>query len=183
MESRRVFLEEVNGRPQGAVFRFTQGLEAGINRLVWGPDGALYAGGVGMTGGWSWKGRQFGLQRLEFGETTAFEMLAVRAMPDGVEIEFTKPLAEGAADEIGSYLIQHWRYTATANYGGPKLDQKDLSVGKLTISTDRRKVRLTIPELESGRVLHLLLNEDIRSDGGDVLWTGECWYTMNSISC
>lgn len=48
---KRDFLEKINGRYQGAVFRFTQGLEAGVNRLRWGPDGALYVGGVGMEGG------------------------------------------------------------------------------------------------------------------------------------
>ncbi|MEO0473174.1 MAG: PA14 domain-containing protein, partial [Bacteroidota bacterium] len=65
---KRVFAEKVNGQYQGAVFRFTQGLEAGINRMAWGPDGALYVGGVGSTGNWrhmigelqNW----YGLQRL-----------------------------------------------------------------------------------------------------------------------
>ena len=33
---KRVFLEKINGAYQGAVFRFSQGLEAGINRMVWG---------------------------------------------------------------------------------------------------------------------------------------------------
>ncbi|MDH3651504.1 MAG: hypothetical protein OEQ53_17610, partial [Saprospiraceae bacterium] len=34
---KRVFLEEVSGALQGCVFRFTQGLESGVNRLAWGP--------------------------------------------------------------------------------------------------------------------------------------------------
>ena len=38
---KRDFLEMVNGEYQGAVFRFTQGLAAGVNRLRWGPDGAF----------------------------------------------------------------------------------------------------------------------------------------------
>ena len=38
---KRVFVEKVEGEYQGAVFRFTQGLEAGVNRILWGPDGAL----------------------------------------------------------------------------------------------------------------------------------------------
>ncbi|MBU1823167.1 MAG: c-type cytochrome, partial [Bacteroidetes bacterium] len=44
---KRDFLEKIKGSYQGAVFRFTQGLEAGVNRLRWGPDGALYIGEVG----------------------------------------------------------------------------------------------------------------------------------------
>ncbi|MCG8318050.1 MAG: hypothetical protein MI921_00995 [Cytophagales bacterium] len=38
---KRVFPEKVNGEYQGCVFRFSQGLEAGINRMVRGPDGGL----------------------------------------------------------------------------------------------------------------------------------------------
>jgi cytochrome c len=64
---KRVFAEKVNGQYQGAVFHFTQGLEAGINRLAWGSDGALYAGGVGSTGNWSHSGKlHYGLQRLTY---------------------------------------------------------------------------------------------------------------------
>ena len=78
---KRDFLEKINGEYQGAVFRFTQGLEAGVNRLCWGPDGALYVGEVGMVGGWSWKEKQYGLQRMKYNGKPTFEMLAVRAKP------------------------------------------------------------------------------------------------------
>ncbi|MEZ4905787.1 MAG: c-type cytochrome [Spirosomataceae bacterium] len=64
---KRDFLEKINGQYQGAVFRFSQGFEAGVNRLRWGPDGALYVGQVGMTGGgWSWKEKLCGLQKLTY---------------------------------------------------------------------------------------------------------------------
>ena len=92
---KRDFLEKVNGEYQGAVFRFTQGLEAGVNRLCWGPDGALYIGGIGMVGGWSWKEKQYGLQRMKYNGKPTFEMLAVRAKPQGFEIEFTDALEAG----------------------------------------------------------------------------------------
>src|SRR5262249_33561853 len=49
---------------QGTVFRFSQGIEAGVNRLAWGPDGCLYVGGVGSNGNWNHKNTKFGLQRL-----------------------------------------------------------------------------------------------------------------------
>ena len=56
---KRVFVEEVDGQYQGALFRFTQGLEAGVNRLVWGPDGKLYVGGVGNPGNWGHVGKNW----------------------------------------------------------------------------------------------------------------------------
>ena len=49
----RAYLEKVHGEYQGAVFRHTQGLEAGITRTTIGPDGAIYVGGLGA-------GRQLG---------------------------------------------------------------------------------------------------------------------------
>ncbi|HWB20325.1 MAG TPA: PA14 domain-containing protein, partial [Phycisphaerales bacterium] len=53
---KRVFAEKIDGDYQGCVFRFTQGLEAGINRVRFGPDGAIYVGGIGSTGDWGQEG-------------------------------------------------------------------------------------------------------------------------------
>lgn len=48
----RVALEMVNGRWQGAVFPFVKGFASGVNRIAFGPDGKLYAGGLRM-GHWT----------------------------------------------------------------------------------------------------------------------------------
>ena len=178
---KRVFLERIDGQYQGCVFRFSQGLEAGINRLAWGPDGALYAGGVGMNGGWAWNERQYGLQRLKYNGKTTFEMLAVRATPEGLEIEFTEALAEGQGQNPEDYFLRQWHYKPTAAYGGPKLDLETLVPAKVSLSEDRRKVSLTIPGRKVQRVIYLLLREDLTSGNGRDLWSGECWYTMNAI--
>ena len=42
----------------GVCFRFIQGLEAGVNRMVWEPDSALYIGGIGSGGNWQHTLRQ-----------------------------------------------------------------------------------------------------------------------------
>lgn len=178
---KRVFLEEVDGAYQGCVFRFTQGLEAGVNRLVWGPDGRLYVGGIGMVGNWSWQGKQYGLQALAYNERSTFEMLAVRAIPDGLEVEFTEPLAEGQGEKPADYTIQQWRYEVTPAYGGPKLDLESLPVSRVALSDDRRKARLYAPGCKERHVLHLQLSPALRSASGQTLWSGDCWYTMNAI--
>jgi len=176
---KRVFLEKVDGAYQGGVFRFTQGLEAGINRLAWGPDGALYAGGVGMNGNWGWGNSQYGLQRLSYNGRSTFEMLAVRARPDGLEIEFTEPLDYGYGEQPDDYTVRQWRYEPTPAYGGPKLDLETLPVSQVRWSKSRQRVRLTIPSIKEKHVLYLLLSDRIRSESGQRLWAGECWYTMN----
>lgn len=103
---KRVFLEKVNGSYQGCVFCFSQGLEAGINRMVWGPDGALYLGGVGMVGGWAWQEKHFRLQRLEYNGESTFEILAIRATSNGFEIQFTEPLPMNAGNKAKDYVLQ-----------------------------------------------------------------------------
>jgi cytochrome c len=178
---KRVFLEKVDGSYQGCVFRFTQGLEAGVNRLVWGPDGRLYVGGIGMVGNWGWQGKQYGLQALSYNGTSAFEILAVRIMTDGLEVEFTEPLAQGQGELPGDYPVQQWRYEPTAAYGGPKLDLEVLPVRQVVISKDRRKARLFISGCKEEHVIYIQLSSKLASASGKTLWSGDCWYTMNSI--
>ncbi|MCC7434912.1 MAG: DUF1080 domain-containing protein [Methanoregulaceae archaeon] len=179
---KRVYVEEVEGVLQGSVFRFTQGLEAGVNRLVWGPDGALYIGGIGSTGNWGQEGKErFGLQRLSFNKKPTFEMLAVRAMTNGMEIEFTEQLAPGAGSSVEDYTIQQWRYVPTVEYGGPKVDERALTAKSATVSSDRRRVFLEIEGLKEGHVVYLRLNRGLPSASGRDLWTTEAWYTLNKI--
>ncbi|QCR22380.1 PA14 domain-containing protein [Pontibacter sp. SGAir0037] len=180
---KRVFAEKVNGAYQGVVFRFTQGLEAGVNRLAWGPDGSLYLGGVGSTGNWGHAGKLgYGLQKLTFNNSTTFEMLAVRAKPNGVEIEFTEPLKPGAGETAADYEIRQWWFKPTADYGGPKLDDQSLKIKAVKVSADRKKVFLELPDMKAKHVVYIHLNkESITSNTGRQLWSTEAWYTMNSI--
>jgi len=178
---KRDFLEKVNGEYQGAVFRFSQGLEAGVNRLCWGPDGALYIGGIGMVGGWSWKEKQYGLQRIKYNGKITFEMLAVRAKPKGFEIEFTDALKANRNIPASDFLIQQWWYHPTPDYGGPKMDMEKLKVTHVSISEDRKRVFLEIPGLKKEHVVYLRIPEYLQSAGGQSLWSSEAWYTLNNI--
>lgn len=178
---KRDFLEKVNGQYQGAVFRFTQGLEAGVNRMRWGPDGALYIGGVGMVGGWSWKEKQYGLQKMKYNGKMTFEMLTIRARPTGFEIEFTEPIKTGQEIKASAFHLQQWRYEGTAGYGGPKLDLEKLKIKNMQLSDDRKKLYFEIPGLKEGHVVYFLLPATLKSESGRSLWSGEAWYTLNSI--
>ncbi len=177
---KRDFLEKVNGAYQGAVFRFSQGFTAGVNRLVWGPDGALYVGEVGMVGGWSWKGNQYGLEKIMYNGKSTFEMLAIRAKPEGFEIEFTEPIAAAVLDPA-LLEIQQWRYEPTASYGGPKLDLTQLTPESMQLSGDGKRLLVTIPGLLEKHVIYFKLPEDLRSQTGSSLWSSEAWYTLNNI--
>ena len=137
---KRVYVEKVNGAYQGALFRFTQGLEAGVNRILWAPNGDLVVGGVGSSGNWGHIGKlSYGLQSLSFNGNSAFEMLKVSARSDGFEIEFTEPIKEGQNVNAEDFLIQQWRYEPTEVYGGPKLDLENLEAKAFHLSTRSEK--------------------------------------------
>jgi hypothetical protein len=176
---RRVFLEKINGQWQGAVFQFTQGLECGVNRLIWGPDGCLYAGGIGAGGNWNWHETKFGLQRLSPTGKTAFEVLAVRARPYGFELEFTKPIDEAWLGNAANYAVEQWTYKPTAEYGGPKIDVEPLQVKLFNPGTDGRRVLLAIDGLKEGRCIHFRV--DPVSTDGERIWATEAWYTLVQI--
>lgn len=178
---KRDFLEKINGEYQGAVFRFSQGFEAGVNRLAWGPDGALYVGGVGMVGGWSWKEKRFALERMKYNGQSTFEMLALRARPNGFEIEFTEPVEMDGEWDVNDILIQQWWYESTERYGGPKMDLETMKITKLEISDDKRRVYMEIPDLKERHVVYVRLPEQLKGAGDMPLWSSEAWYTLNNI--
>ncbi|BFM22165.1 family 16 glycoside hydrolase [Gilvimarinus japonicus] len=179
---KRVFAERVNGRLQGAVFRFTQGLEAGINRLDWAPDGSLIAGGVGNPGNWSHAGKSwYGLQRLNYNGNTTFEMLSVSARSDGFEITFTEPVAESANVSADDFEIIQWRYEPTAEYGGPKLDKGPLEVQAFALSQDRTRAQFKLAGLKENHVVYFRIKRPFSSASDQELWTTEAWYTLNAI--
>jgi len=179
---KRVFVEKVNGEYQGCLFRFIQGIEAGVNRMVWGPDGALYIGGIGSTGNWLQNGKLwYGLQRVKYNEKSTFEMLAVRAKSNGVEIEFTEPLRPGEGWDKENYDIRTWWYKPTKAYGGPKMDHRNLNIRSVNISEDRKKVFLELDGMKDNHLVYIRLTNAPVSDLGHQLWSTEAWYNMNQI--
>jgi hypothetical protein len=179
----RVYLEKVNGEYQGAVFRMTQGLESGVNRITLGPDGAIYTGGIHGGGNWGQEGKlAYGLQKIAPTGTNAFDILAMRSVQGGFEVEYTQPLSASTATNLASkYRAAQWRYVPTAAYGGPKVDEQQLSVTSATLSADRKKVTLAISGLLPGRVVHLRSPRPFAAENGQSLWSTEAWYTLNAM--
>ncbi|MFM7181273.1 MAG: hypothetical protein ACKO2G_07405 [Verrucomicrobiales bacterium] len=182
----RVFLEEIDGVWQGCAMRFTQGLEAGPNRICFGPGGSIYVGGIGgrHASTWSWRNPQGeatfqGLERLDPTDEAVFEIENMRAIPGGFELHFTEPVPVGTLENKDAYRVMQWTYRATSAYGGPKVDEGDLTVSKAEALPDGRSVRLSIDGLKKGYVIRLRCNPVAVS--GRAIWSGEVWYTLNRI--
>lgn len=183
----RAYLEKVNGVYQGCVMRFTQGLEAGPNRILFGPDGSLYVGGIGGRHArtWNWidpeteRPTYQGLERLTPTGQDVFEIHHMRATPDGFVLQFTEAVPRETLEDPESYEVHQWTYKPTGQYGGPKIDEQGLEVTRAVASTDGRSVRLTIPNLIQGYVIHL--RTDPLSTSGRAIWSGDVWYTLNQV--
>lgn len=177
----RVYLEEVDGVMQGAAFPFSQGFRHLFNRLVFTADGILYAGGIARGNDQEFIDEVSGLTEITFNGREVFEPIAARLRSNGIEIEFTQLLAEKDGWNPAAYYVTHWAYQATQSYGGQKVRHRRSEVRSATVSEDRRRVFLELPDLVESEVLRIRLPQSMLSSAGNPLWSGELWYTVNRI--
>jgi len=174
---RRVQFEKVNGVWQGAVYRHSHGFEAGTNRLAWGPDGCLYVGCMGASGNWSWRGKQFGLQRLRPTGNTVFEIESIHAAADGLTIRFNRPVPAEQLQNPDNWLLAAWTYEPKPNYGGPKVGVHQPEITGFVVGDEGRSVRLVMGKLKTDHVYHIA--SAVTSADAENLWSGEAWYTLH----
>ncbi|MEM7475156.1 MAG: hypothetical protein AAF483_09210 [Planctomycetota bacterium] len=182
----RVMLEKTEGVYQGCVMRFTQGLEAGPNRVHFGPDGSLYVGGIGgnHASTWYWVDPQGkptfqGLERLTPTDEKVFEIKSMRITSNGFTLNFTQPVPKATLEATANYSLKQWMYRASSDYGGPKINLQILQVSNAEASKDRKTVTLTVPGVKEGYLVHL--TTDPVSVDGEAIWSGDVWYTVNRI--
>lgn len=178
---KRVFAEKVNGEYQGALFRFSDGFEAAVNRIVSHGD-EFFIGEIGAPGDWQDVGKQwFGLERLQYNGGQAHEILEVRATPDGFQIVLSQALKEGIEVKASDFNILQWYYIATFEYGGPKKGEEIVKVSALSLSDDRRSIFIKTPGLKTQHVVYIQVDKRLVSQSDESLWVNEAWYTLNSI--
>ncbi len=176
----RVFMEKVNGEYQGSAWPFRSGFQSGIVRLAWAKDGSLIAGETSR--GWGSAGEASeGLQRLVWNGQMPFEMRTVKAMPDGFEIEFTKPVNKKFAEDLASYEVESFIYKYHAVYGSPPVDKKTCPVKGVKVSADGMKARIIVGNLRP-HYIHSINLEGLRdTESSFSLVHPMAYYTLNSI--
>ncbi len=201
----RASLEEVEGTWQGVVFKHTSGkadqdgnngLTAAPNRLIEGPDGNYYIGQIGAGRLWEFNGTQAGLQRFKVKSAAEVpadfnEILNVKAIDGGFELEFLKPVP---ADSITAKDIDalQWTYHPRKSYGGSQIAPEKIAATELTFDESGKKAKLIINGLKdgsdivgqgavtnhnSGWVVQVGFSPE--KDGKKLLFTEEFWYTMH----
>ena len=175
----RVFLEEVNGRYQGACFPFREGLDSGTLSLEFDPKGPLFAGGTDR--GWGARGgKKYALQRIDWSGKTPFEIHEMRAKPDGFELTFTQPVDPKTAGDVDSYTIETYTYIYQASYGSPEVDHTQPKIVSAKVGKDGKSVSLVIDKVAEGHI-HELASPGVKNTDGKPLLHDTAYYTMNQI--
>jgi hypothetical protein len=175
----RVYLEQVKGLYQGAVWKFLEDFRCGIIPARMGEDATLFVGGSNR--GWAARGgKNFTFERVRWTGKTPFEMHEMHAKPDGFTITFTEPVDEATAKNPASYKAAAWTYIYQKNYGSPEVDAATPVIDSVTVAPDKKSVHLKVSGRVRGHVHHFNLS-DVKSAKGDALWHPDVYYTLNEI--
>ncbi len=174
----RVYLEKVGPHYQGACFPFRKGFGSGTLALMLDSDGQMFVGGTNR--GWGSIGRKpYALERLDWTGKIPFEILTMKAQPDGFLLEFTQPLDLDTAVDPASYELTTYTYLYQASYGSPEVDHTTPVIQRVQTMGDSQ-VYLHIQGLREGHV-HELHAAGVRSQQGRPLLHPEAYYTLNYI--
>jgi len=182
----RFSLQRVGDVYQGAAYYFSDptakvkssNFEGPICAAV-SPQGDLYIGSI-HDSGWL-GGRNTGsIVRLRRREQQPNGIRELRATADGFEIEFLRPVDPGTASRPDSYSVSAYTRNWKGSYSTPDADRHKPLIQSLTLSPDRRTVRLRIPARRTGFVYEVRCG-DIGTTEQRRLWPTTGHYTLHAI--
>lgn len=175
----RVVLEKVKGEYQGVVFDFRAGFQSGVMRMDYDHYGNLFVGETNR--GWGSAGTtNSGLQYLAWTGKLPFEMKTVKAMPDGFEVEFTKPVDRKSAEDLGSYSGKSYIYKYHIAYGSPQVNIEEIRPKGVKVSEDGMKVRIVLEPKQ--HYIHELKLGGIKENGSlEGILHPIFYYTLNNV--
>lgn len=148
--------------------------------MAWGDDGSLFVGETRR--GWGSAGdADQGLERLTWTNEIPFEMKAVRAMPDGFEIEFTKPADIETAKDLASYYVESYIYKYHPVYGSPPVNTEKCTIKGVKVSDDGLKARIVVDNLRSAYIHTITLSGIRDQENKHPLLHPIAYYTLNNI--
>ncbi|MFO0938936.1 MAG: hypothetical protein U0798_20730 [Gemmataceae bacterium] len=173
----RVAMEKVNGKYQGACFPFRSGLQCGVNRLVFGPDGSLYAGQTNR--GWgSVGGKPYGLQRIAYNGKAPLEIHHVKLTKTGFDLTFTGPIDPKTIANAAK--VKSFTYTYHSSYGCPEIDPRAETVSNPKLSKDGKTLSFDCTGIARGRIYEIRLS-DVADAKGEAVLHPEAYYTVNEL--
>lgn len=190
----RFTVQDVDGVLQGAVYPFSRpNLEAGGSNFIGPicsavrPDGSLYVGSI-WDSGWQGGPNTGGIERLTPQAVRPNGIREVQAVPDGFRITFFDQVDVPTAASTDSYSVQGFTRHWGGSYATPDADRHQCVIARATVDTDRRSVRLVIPELKTGYVYDLSIVKSLTGEAGEqqlppdqAFWPATAHYTLNRI--
>jgi putative heme-binding domain-containing protein len=116
-------------------------------------DGQLY-----LCGLYAWAGSQQspgGFYRIRPTGKPLRLPIGLEARRGGVRLTFTEPLDPAGASDRSRFAVRVWGLARTENYGSKHIDEHDLDVASVRVSSDHRVVDLEIPDLTPTRGMEI----------------------------
>ena len=182
-----LMMQDFGDVAQAAIIKLPFDFQTGIMRARVNPaDGQVYATGLQ---GWNGGGRAgllgHGVQRLRYTGKPVSIVSDCQVEADGLRLSFNFELDKETAEDLASYVANHWNYKWQKSYGSdqysPSTGQKGadkLKIVSAKLSDDRKSVKLNVPNIAPVHQIHLLLN--LKSDSGDP-FTEEIYWTINRV--
>lgn len=189
----RLFMEEVDGAYQGAVFPFTDidDFQCGTVAEAFTDDGSgIYVAETSRGFGDN-DPEPYGVERVDYdGETTPFAMHSIEITPDGFRINVTEPVDADAAGDPGNYDLSHWTYNYHSSYGSGRVNETAIEATSASVVDGGSAVELELPSVgpadvpgartPRGRVYEISL-DGITARAGDEMEHPIGWYTVNNV--
>ena len=102
------------------------------------------------------------------------------ALPDGFEIEFTKPVNRTVAQNPASYESNSFIYKYRHEYGSPIINSEPCTVKAALVSSDGLKVRLVMGGVRQ-YYIHEIKATGVTAESGESLLHTVGYYTLNNI--
>jgi cytochrome c2 len=180
----RMSLERIDGTYQGAIYPLSisppadaPNFEGPVVCQV-APDGDLYVGSLRDS---AWGGGQNtgSIFRLRPSGKLPVGIAEVRATSSGFTLDFTQPVDVDKARQARHYQISSYRRIATPAYGGSDVDRESVRIEKVGVSSDYKRVTLTLDRLRPDFVYEFQVSN--LAPAGQEMFPSEAFYTLHRI--
>ncbi|MBA3846811.1 MAG: hypothetical protein H0X45_09225, partial [Planctomycetes bacterium] len=180
-----MFVQEVDGVPQGGVVRFPLTFHSGIMRARFrAQDGQLYVSG--MRGWQTNAAREGAFHRVRFTGAKHYQPIAAEIVAGGVRLRFAEPVDPELAVDPANYAIERWNYRYSGDYGSPEISVIDpakeghdpVALAGVELDDSGTTLSLRLPDLAPVMTLHIRYKL-LAADGAEM--ADEVYLTVNRV--
>jgi len=180
-----VLRDQGSHTPQAAVVPLPGRFLSGVMRGRFNPhDGQLYVSGLR---GWQTAAVRDGcFQRVRYTGQPFYLPTGYSVKSNGIQLSFSQPLKQSAAENVDSYAIEQWNYRWTSSYGSPDFsvldpakEGRDKGAARTAkLSADGRSLFLEIPDLRPAMQMKIQYN--LSATDGKTM-RNEVYATINAV--